>query len=61
MRVRLAPLLPRQEYPGPQAQVSNELHEVDLVGPVYLKSRRQGYCICLCKDAFDGVVCLRLG
>ena len=30
-RVRLAPLLPRQEYPGPQARASNELHEVDLV------------------------------
>src|SRR5207237_9625029 len=32
-RVRLAPLLPRQEYPGPQARASNDLHEVDLVGP----------------------------
>src|SRR5262249_4707340 len=38
-RVRLAPLLPRQEWPGPQARASNELHEVDLVGPVYLKGR----------------------
>jgi len=33
-RVRLAPLLPRQEYPGPQARASNQLHEVDLAGPV---------------------------
>ena len=33
-RVRLAPLLPRQEYPGPQARASNQLHEVDLVGPI---------------------------
>ena len=40
-RVRLAPLLPRQDYPGPQARASNELHEVDLVGPVYLKGRGQ--------------------
>ena len=39
-RVRLAPLLPRQEYPGPQARASNQLHEVDLVGPVYLKGCR---------------------
>jgi hypothetical protein len=39
-RIRLAPL-PRQEYPGPQARASNELHEVDLVGPVYLKGRGQ--------------------
>ncbi len=59
-RVRLAPLLPRQRYPGPQARASNELHEVDLVGPVYLKGRRQRYYIWVGKDAFDGAVCLRL-
>jgi transposase InsO family protein len=59
-RVRLAPLLPRQEYPGPQARAANQLHEVDLVGPVYLKGRRQRYYIWVCKDAFDGAVCLRL-
>jgi transposase InsO family protein len=59
-RVRLAPLLPRQEYPGPQARASNELHEVDLVGPIYLKGRNHRYYIWVCKDAFDGAVCLRL-
>jgi putative transposase len=59
-RVRLAPLLPRQEYPGPQARASNELHEVDLVGPVYLKGSRHRYYIWVGKDAFDGAVCLRL-
>jgi transposase InsO family protein len=59
-RVRLAPLLPRQPYPGPQARASNDLHEVDLVGPVYLKGRRQRYYIWVGKDAFDGAVCLRL-
>jgi putative transposase len=59
-RVRLAPLLPRQEYPGPQARASNELHEVDLVGPIYLKGRSHRYYIWICKDAFDGAVCLRL-
>lgn len=59
-RIRLAPLLPRQEYPGPQARASNELHEVDLVGPIYLKGRSQRYYIWICKDAFDGAVCLRL-
>src|SRR5262249_43052553 len=42
-RIRLAPLLPRQEYPGPQARASNQLHEVDLVGPVYLKGSRRRY------------------
>src|SRR5215813_2614910 len=59
-RVRLAPLLPRQEYPGPQARASNELHEVDLVGPIYLKGSRHRYYIWVGKDAFDGAVCLRL-
>ena len=59
-RVRLAPLLPRQEYPGPQARASNELHEVDLVGPVYLKGRGHRYYIWVGKDVFDGAVCLRL-
>src|SRR4051812_6991049 len=59
-RVRLAPLLPRQEYPGPQARSSNELHQVDLVGPVYLKGSGHRYYIWVGKDAFDGAVCLRL-
>lgn len=59
-RVRLAPLLPRQEYPGPQARASNELHEVDLVGPIYLQGSGHRYYIWIGKDAFDGAVCLRL-
>jgi transposase InsO family protein len=59
-RVRLAPLLPRQEWPGPQARASNQLHEVDLVGPVYLRGSGHRYYIWVCKDAFDGAVCLRL-
>src|SRR3954452_4434788 len=59
-RVRLAPLLPRQAYPGPQARASNELHEVDLVGPIYLKGSGHRYYIWVGKDVFDGAVCLRL-
>jgi transposase InsO family protein len=59
-RIRLAPLLPRQDYPGPQARASDQLHEVDLVGPVYLKGSRRRYYIWAGKDAFDGAVCLRL-
>lgn len=42
-RLRLAPLLPRQEWPGPQARASNDFHEVDLVGPVYLKGSGHRY------------------
>ena len=60
LRVRLAPLLPRQDYPGPQARTSNQLHEVNLVGPVYLKGRSHRYYIWVGKDAFDGAVCMRL-
>jgi transposase InsO family protein len=59
-RVRLAPLLPRQEWPGPQARASNDLHEVDLVGPIYLQGSGHRYYIWVGKDAFDGAVCLRL-
>jgi putative transposase len=59
-RVRLAPLLPRQEYPGPQARASDELHEVDLVGPVYLQGSGHRYYLWVGKDAFDGAACLRL-
>ena len=59
-RIRLAPLLPRQEYPGPQARASNELHEIDLVGPIYLQGSGHRYYIGIGKDAFDGAVCLRL-
>jgi hypothetical protein len=59
-RVWLAPPLPRQEYPGPQARASNQLHRVDPVGPVYLKGRSHRYYIWVGKDAFDGAVCLRL-
>lgn len=59
-RVRLTPLLPRQEWPGPQARASNEVHEVDLVGPVYLLGSGHRYYIWVCKDVFDGAVCLRL-
>src|SRR5262249_19298670 len=47
-------------YPGPQARASNELHEVDLVGPIYLKGSGHRYYIWVGKDAFDGAVCLRL-
>jgi hypothetical protein len=57
--VRLASLLPRQEKPGPQARASNELHEVDLVGPGYLKASGHRYYIWVSKDIVDGAVCVR--
>ncbi len=59
-KVRLARLLPRYVYPAPQAHVSNQVHQVDLVGPIYLKGRSQRYYILVCKDIFDGAVYLKL-
>jgi putative transposase len=60
-RVRLARFLPTHVYPAPQAQDSNQLHQVDLVGPIYLKGQKPRYYIFVCKDVFDGAVCLKLG
>jgi len=60
-RVRLARLLPTQLYPSPQAQRSNQLHLIDLVGPIYLKGQRQRYYLFVCRDAFDGAIHLKLG
>jgi transposase InsO family protein len=59
-KVRLAPYLSRATYPKPEANASNQLHEVDGVGPIYLKGNRQRYYIFVCKDVYDGSVCLRI-
>jgi transposase InsO family protein len=59
-KVRLAPYLSRATYPKPEANTSNQLHEVDGVGPIYLKGNRQRYYILVCKDVYDGAVCLRI-
>lgn len=59
-RVHLAHFLPAHLYPAPQAQRSNQLHQVDLVGPIYLKGQRQRHYIFVCRDAFDGAVYLAL-
>jgi putative transposase len=59
-RVRTAPPLRRSEYPAPTADDSNQLHQVDLVGPIYLKGKRQRWYIYICKDVFDGGVYLKL-
>lgn len=59
-RVRLAPWLPLHEYPAPPVHTSNDLHQLDFVGPIYLKGHRQRYYILVCKDVFDGAVCLKL-
>lgn len=59
-KVRLAPYLARSSYPKPQANFSNQLHQVDAVGPLYLKGHHQRYYIFTCKDVYDGAVYLKL-
>lgn len=55
-RLRLAHHLPRSEYPGPRASDSNQVHQVDLVGPRYLTGDKTKYYFYICKDAFDQAV-----
>jgi len=59
-KVRLAPFLADPTYPVPPADESNQLHQVDSVGPIYLKGNRQRYYIFVGKDVFDGAVCLKI-
>jgi len=58
--VRLVPFLANPTYPVPSADESNQLHQVDSVGPIYLKGQRQRYYILVGKDVFDGAVCLKI-
>jgi transposase InsO family protein len=51
--LRLAPRIGRNAYPGPQARDSNHLHQVDVVGPRYLKGSSTRYYFLVCKDVFD--------
>jgi len=55
-RLRLAQRLPRSAYPGPHAEDSNQVHQVDLVGPRYLSGDKTKYYFYVCKDAFDQAV-----
>jgi putative transposase len=59
-RLRLASPINASGYPAPTADDSNQLHQIDLVGPVYLKGQRQRWYIYVCKDVFDGAVHLKL-
>jgi len=54
--LRLAPQLSKTEYPAPQAQDSNQVHQVDVVGPRYLKGDSTRYYFLVCKDVFDQAV-----
>lgn len=58
--LRLARPLSQSDYPGPQAQDSNQVHQVDTVGPRYLKDDKTRYYFLVCKDVFDQAVYLEL-
>jgi len=51
--LRLTQRIARNEYPGPQARDSNQVHQVDVVGPRYLKGSSTRYYFLVCKDIFD--------
>lgn len=59
-RIRLASPVTPDGYPAPLADDSNRLHQIDIVGPFYLKGRRQRWYIYVCKDVFDGAIYLKL-
>jgi len=51
--LRFAPRVAQNEYPGPQARDSHQVHQVDIVGPRYLKGDSTRYYFLICKDVFD--------
>jgi putative transposase len=59
-RVQLAPSLSKTTYPKPQVDDSNQLHQVDSVGPIYLKGKKQRYYVFTAKDVYDGSVFIKL-
>lgn len=56
--LRLAPRVAPTDYPGPQAPATNQLHQVDVVGPRYLTGDKTQYYCVVCKAAFDQAVYL---
>jgi hypothetical protein len=50
---RLEPTATTPVYPGPRARCSNHLHQLDLVGPRYLKGSRARYYFLVYKDVYD--------
>jgi len=50
---RLEPATTTPGYPGPHARGSNHIHQLDLVGPRYLKGSRARYYFLVYKDVYD--------
>jgi hypothetical protein len=55
-RLRMARPLNPNGYPTPSAEDSNALHQIDLVGPVYLKGQHQRWYIYVCKFCIYGTL-----
>lgn len=55
---RTQPLCRASDYPGPKAQASNEVHQLDLVGPRYLTGSAVRYYVLVYKDTYDQAVFL---
>jgi len=54
--LRVVQRVTRNAYPTPQVQDSNQVHQVDFVGPRYLAGDRTRYYFLVCKDVFDRAV-----
>lgn len=54
--LRLAKRVAQSQYPEPSARDSNELHQVDVVGPRHLLGDSTDYYFLICRDVFDGAV-----
>lgn len=52
----LQPTLTRSTYPAPRARCSNDVHQLDIVGPRYLKGSHGRYYFLVYKDVYDHTV-----
>lgn len=50
------PRVASRDYPGQPPKCSNQLHQVDLVGPRYLKGSRRQWFFLVYRDVYDGAV-----
>jgi hypothetical protein len=58
--VRLERRLAQSEYPVQPVSDSNQLHQVDLVGPRHLPGDATDYYFLICRDRYDGAVYMEL-
>lgn len=52
-RQRLELAFPLKTYPGPKAKDSNQVHQLDFVGPRYLEGKSTKFYYLVLKDRFD--------